>query len=329
MFADNYKRELLDAILDMLWKQWTHLGVAGQINDPDNTFVLDPEALLAFSSSYARYDQRLYDLIIDWLQLNGERINIPRLKAVLKNVTGTNKKSLGVMAGSIKLKKWQAFAQTLRPPAVNSMEALFLSISGTDNDFIPHPDETAIRYGFNRNRYTVSNKAVLSPMTNPGTLLLRLRGAFGLSARAEAILAMLNQEFCRVQDIADCGKYSWKTANDVLEELYTSGIVVTHDNSKRGRVYFLKAPEVMSSLFGTKKIVFPDWLTVFNAIDMICKVLNNPHLTEVSERTVMAEIASAFTKKINNRLHYCRIPKLSKFSVETIIDMPEIVRNLN
>ena len=329
MFANNYKKELLDAILEMLWKQWTHLGIAGHISDTENIYVLDPEALLVFSSFYARYDQRLFDLITDWLQRNGERINIPRLKAILKKSTITDKKSLGVMAGSIKSKKWQTFAKNLRLQKVEKTESLFLSMDGSNHEFVPHPDETALRYGFLRNRYIISNKVISPPAASTGTLLLRLRGAFGLSARAEAILAMLNQDFCRIQDIADCGKFSWKTASDVLEELYTSGIINTQDNTKRGRVYFLNAPQVVASLFGIRKVAFPDWHTVFNAIDTISQVFNNPHLSEVSERSVRAEIQSVFAKKINNQLHFCRIPELAKFSVDSISELPKIIRMLN
>ena len=71
MSVNKFKQELLNAILELLWKQWTLLGVAGQINAHDN-FVLDPEALLIFSAHFAKFDQRLYDLVIDWLQCNGE-----------------------------------------------------------------------------------------------------------------------------------------------------------------------------------------------------------------------------------------------------------------
>ena len=47
----KFKQELLNAILELLWKQWTQLGIAGQINANHN-FVLDPEALLIFSLKY-------------------------------------------------------------------------------------------------------------------------------------------------------------------------------------------------------------------------------------------------------------------------------------
>ena len=41
--------------------------------------AIDPEALLLFSTAVARHDARLFDEILDWLQLNGAWINLQRL----------------------------------------------------------------------------------------------------------------------------------------------------------------------------------------------------------------------------------------------------------
>lgn len=106
MSVNKFKSDLLDSILELLWRQWTQLGVAGAVNSKDD-WVLDPEALLIFSAHFARYDQRLYDLVIDWLQCNGESINLPRLKALLKRFDHADRKSLGFIAASVKSKKWQ------------------------------------------------------------------------------------------------------------------------------------------------------------------------------------------------------------------------------
>ena len=64
-FRDHF-REL---ILQFLWRQWSALGVAGYADGEDN-WVIDPEALLLFSLSISRYDQRLFDEILDWLTIN-------------------------------------------------------------------------------------------------------------------------------------------------------------------------------------------------------------------------------------------------------------------
>ena len=161
------------------------------------------------------------------------------------------------------------------------------------------------------------------------SLLLRLRGAFGMSARAEAILTMLHKEFCRIQDVADAGGFSWKAASDVLDELCTSGVAVTLDKNKRGRTYFLKDASAIRALFGVDTVKFPDWLTVFEMLSVVWMCINNPRLAEVSEKTVSGELQREFTQKINDRLQNCGIELLSKLTAESMLSLPEIVQTIN
>ena len=322
MSVNKFKQELLDSILELLWRQWTQLGVAGAINSKDD-WVLDPEALLIFSAHFARYDQRLYDLVIDWLQCNGESINLPRLKALLKRFDHADRKSLGFIAASVKSKKWQPLAKSLLPKD-SGVETMFFG-----NEFVPKPDEMALRYGLKRNQYVQSNKVMPFASTDNASLLLRLRGAFGMSARAEAILTMLNKEFCRIQDVADAGGFSWKAASDVLDELCTSGIAVTLDKNKRGRTYFLKDSNTMHKLFEIETVKFPDWLTIFDMLSVVWHCISNPRLAEVSERTAVGEIQREFAEKVNDRLQNCGITSLSKLTSESVLTLPESVHSLS
>ena len=322
MSVNKFKQELLDSILELLWRQWTQLGVAGAVNSKDD-WVLDPEALLIFSAHFARYDQRLYDLVIDWLQCNGESINLPRLKALLKRFDHADRKSLGFIAASVKSKKWQPLAKSLLPKD-SGVETMFFG-----NEFVPKPDETALRYGLKRNQYVQSNKVMPFASTGNASLLLRLRGAFGMSARAEAILTMLNKEFCRIQDVADAGGFSWKAASDVLDELCTSGVAVTLDKSKRGRTYFLKDTIAMHTLFGVSTVRFPDWLTIFDMLSVVWHCISNPRLAEVSERTAVGELQREFVEKVNDRLQNCGISSLSKLTSESVLTLPVILSALN
>ena len=322
MSVNKFKQELLDSILELLWRQWTQLGVAGAVNSKDD-WVLDPEALLIFSAHFARYDQRLYDLVIDWLQCNGESINLPRLKALLKRFDHADRKSLGFIAASVKSKKWQPLAKSLLPKD-SGVETMFFG-----NEFVPKPDETALRYGLKRNQYVQSNKVMPFASSGNASLLLRLRGAFGMSARAEAILTMLNKEFCRIQDVADAGGFSWKAASDVLDELCTSGVAVTLDKSKRGRSYFLKDSNTMHKLFEIETVKFPDWLTIFDMLSVVWHCISNPRFAEVSERTAIGELQREFAEKVNDRLQNCGIELLSKLTSESVLTLPESVHSLS
>ena len=73
-----FRDEYLELLLDFLWQEWSALGVAGQKKDPCR-HVIDPEALLLFTCSLGRYDQRLFDEVMDWLTTNGRFINVHAL----------------------------------------------------------------------------------------------------------------------------------------------------------------------------------------------------------------------------------------------------------
>ena len=77
-FRDDY----LEMLLRFLWREWTTLGVAGQERGALR-HVVDPEALLLFTCSLGRYDQRLFDEVLDWLTKNGRFLNVQRMKNIL------------------------------------------------------------------------------------------------------------------------------------------------------------------------------------------------------------------------------------------------------
>ena len=74
MLLTSFRREFHDRLLDLLWRQWTALGVTGQVS-PCKRTVLDPEALLLISCTVGRHDARLFDAMLEWLQVNG-RISV-------------------------------------------------------------------------------------------------------------------------------------------------------------------------------------------------------------------------------------------------------------
>lgn len=69
------------AALDLLWKQWTAVGVAGVATPPQQ--AIDLEALIAFSPYVASADPRLVDESTDWCARIGKTfISISRLRQI-------------------------------------------------------------------------------------------------------------------------------------------------------------------------------------------------------------------------------------------------------
>jgi hypothetical protein len=69
--------------VELLWKQWTALGVAGVVTPPKQ--AIDLEALIAFTPFVAPADPRLVEESIDWCARIGKSfISISRLRQILR-----------------------------------------------------------------------------------------------------------------------------------------------------------------------------------------------------------------------------------------------------
>ncbi len=331
MSAIEFRNRYFNALLDLVWRQWINLGVSGQMATSNFRYVYDPEMLLIFSAWFCRYEPRLYDLIIDWLRNNGAFINISRLKSLMKKVPWVDPASLGFMfrcAGESGDRRWKKLADELIPSESVSQQTLFLTIDGEANDFLKNKDENALQYGYLRSPYLASKKTTLFSSTAKGAFLLQLRGAFGLSARAEAILALLNKDVCKIQDIADISCFSWKSIQDVMAELCASSLVASQGGEKRGRYYFIKDPQAFLAVWGKENADFPDWKSVFNALAVVWQTVSNPKLAKLSEATFHSEIKRAFEDQIADSLLNAGISSLKFFSPKDISALPEIIAEI-
>ena len=121
------KSEILDKAVNLMWRQWSSLGVAGYEIIGDS-FVIDPEALLLFSSTFARHDARLFDEMLDWLNVNGAFLNIQRLQNIAKQYQLGDKRVIGAISAilsgrSANTLKWKKLVSPV--PFVKS-EHLFI-----------------------------------------------------------------------------------------------------------------------------------------------------------------------------------------------------------
>ena len=73
-FQDS-RSQLNQRMVDLLWHQWSSIGVAGYAR-PDDPRIIDPEALILATTRYGRYDSRLMDESMDWLMKFGNRISV-------------------------------------------------------------------------------------------------------------------------------------------------------------------------------------------------------------------------------------------------------------
>ena len=52
MSVENYKKALFDSIMNLLWRQWVALGVAGYSRESEKQYTLDPESRVLLCGAF-------------------------------------------------------------------------------------------------------------------------------------------------------------------------------------------------------------------------------------------------------------------------------------
>jgi hypothetical protein len=217
----NSSEGLRRSIVELLWRQWSALGVAGHVSQGGSPPV-DPEALVLFSTVFARHDARLFDEVADWLQQNGDWINLLRMARLQREHALGHGTVLGALAEHLMRRsshaKWKLFAK--RPPQIDPPTPLF--------PHLPAPsrlDEIFLRWGWLRAPLELRGLGKPPRPNNPAAFLLKLRALFGIQSRAEVLAWLLGHEAGHPAQIAREIGYFRGSVQNVLNELELSGHV--------------------------------------------------------------------------------------------------------
>jgi hypothetical protein len=244
MSLKSFRERFLETVLSFLWREWSVLGAAGGARAVDR-WAIDPEALLAYSQSFARYEPRLFDEILEWLVLNGRWIDLQRLRGIEKGRPEPHARLLGAVAEFLShtakgdRRKWMRLAQETGSPGASLEKALFLTKEGR-----PYPppkaaaDEFRVR-GFIRPPFFPRGSARSVPVGSACTIRFLLRALFGVGSRAECILYLLTHESGHPAEVARNLGISIRGVQDALIELSQSGLILTRVKGKRKTEYWL------------------------------------------------------------------------------------------
>jgi len=277
----NSKSELRDPLLRLLWRQWSALGVPGQL--AAGRAMIDPEALVLVSSAFARYDARLFDEMFDWLRTNGTWINVLRLTRLQKEHALGDASILAALAehlteDSANL-KWKTL---LKAEPANGASALFPHLA-----VLGRTDEKFARWGWLRP--PVERRGLSRPprADQPSTFLVKLRALFGRQSRAEVLAWLLSHEAGHPAQVARETGYFRGSVQNVLNELELSGHVQA---SRRGREKHFSAAKAQWRFLLTwtdePAAEFPRWLPwagLFSLVRRVHDVVERPDFEAYSE----------------------------------------------
>lgn len=147
----EFRNQYRENLLSFLWMQWPLLGVQGQQEAEDN-WVIDPEALLLFSCTMARHDPRLFDEVLDWLDVNGRFINVQHLQKILRKEEFSCRHVISAIAKLMSQRHQYLKWKTLATNIVNksSGESLFFLTDGKPMNLFGQFDPTFKQYGLLR-----------------------------------------------------------------------------------------------------------------------------------------------------------------------------------
>lgn len=205
----SYSDRVKALALDMTWSLWAELGVSGWARHHHDV-VIDLEPLIIATSSLGHLDARLLDESLDWCVTNTRFISAVRLRNLLPSFDQTTRKAFGRFSATVRKNRpasWPGDGQPLR-------------FSATGRSSIP---ETGLR---------------------PALLQLRLRGIFGVSARAEIIRRMMpepDRPF-GIAELAMFTAYGKDNIADALDMMSVAGLIARNVMTTAGNVGVFTLP---------------------------------------------------------------------------------------
>jgi DNA-binding MarR family transcriptional regulator len=288
---NEFRTLYLDKLLSFLWRQWFALGVAGYGDTEDNR-VIDPEALLLFTFSIGRYDARLFDEVLDWLNTNGDFINIQRLKMIIRQEQFIGQSILPAVAELISQRhntlKWKGLIENTKQ--INSKESLFFLKDGKPMEQYGAPEPIFSKHGFNRGEIELKGKTQPVRTMHTTGLLFKLRALFGINARSEIILYLVTHDAAHPSLIAREIYYSQKTVQDTLVDMVKSGLILIRPVG-REKQYRLKTEDWVNFLgYKGERLQWVNWALLLKALEEIWLKLNQKELTGLNPIAQSSEL---------------------------------------
>lgn len=315
---NEFKDKLLNRTLDILWMHWTTLGVSGRSTNWSSS-PIDPEALLLFSATAARYDARLFDAILDWITRNQRFINVARLHRIGKSEVFSGHQAIKAMVSTASTLdarlKWDRILK-LKSPDPPEPDPFFFDLNGNAIPVVGQPDSHFLREGFLREEY--KSRDVTDPFNPdfPGNLILKLRAFFGVNARCEIIQFLLLNPSGSPRALARNCYYLPGTIIKAMSEMEQSGILRSHIDGRLRRYEFNSARDWQSLLIGDDtSLNWIVWPCIFSVLDQVIVFLESHGGTNKTDLELASSLRRIVAKGMEKQLvrsGFPDVPELTK-----------------
>ncbi len=260
---------LLDRLLELAWRQWTAIGLAG--TRASRSVLVDPEALALATFEVARSDARLFDEALDWLTSNSSLIDVARLRRLARVGTSHQRRLLGVAA---RLAGLHGAGPTLRrlpdedfiareSSADYGEQTLFTSSEGQPLLLPGQPNDPLFREaGYLRVPVELRALSRTPDVALPACLRFRARALVGIGARAEVLTYLWTHEWAHGREIAARSAYGQAPVAEYLSVLAQGGLA---ERRVEGRRILYRLCEALRGA-AEEPPLYVDWVTVWPAL---------------------------------------------------------------
>ena len=287
----EFNQLLRDNLIEVLWKQWTTLGVVSNVQKEKN-WVIDIEALLVSTFILGNYDKRLFSASMEWLIKNGEWVNTSRLNRMGKDFILSIKNIYQ------------------EPFPTDTIVTLLDHFKKGNKKGIKERYSLMIREAIpNKYREILENfkvRGIISEpvMEEPVLLQLFFRGLFGINARVEVMIYLLSKESGNSLSISKEISYDQKIIYRILEDWVKTGQL----EKRRREGYYLKTRKEWLNLLNIQKMPeYINWVKVFSTLPKMVTAFStepwskNKYMASSFFRDIQEEI-KPIAKSLNIKL---------------------------
>jgi len=296
----EFRDEYLELMLNFLWRQWSQLGVFGEVTHQDN-WVIDPEGLLLITLEFGRYEPRMFDEVVDWLVINGKWLNVQRLNNIIRDDCNYNRPILSAVAEILavhdKSAKWRRVSKHLKAELIDRNAAMddqpfFFFKDGKPIPVLSKIDETFKKYGFLRSPISRRGLSKEIQTHSPTNLWFKLRALFGVNLRADIIAYLITHDSAHPRRVAREVVFSQPRVRTTMAELTVSGLVwVKH--TKREKHYWINREywwDVLNPTPHGNIPIWVNWVSLFRGLLQIWRRLSEPDIESLSQYMRQSEL---------------------------------------
>jgi hypothetical protein len=307
MKAETLRAEVVTALQEHAWDQWSQLGISGATPTHREERAADPEALLLFTLEIGRTDPRLFDEVLDWLALNEPLMSVHRLRNLCANSTDRAlvDAALDWTAGARHRKQPSASAKQSGNPA--ELQTLFPGIPKPTPAF----DPAFARHGLARAPAMRSGKSQPPRLQAPINFAFRLRRLLGVGVRAEVVRALLTIRAPRLpaKIIGASAGFAQRNVREGLTQLHEAGVVDVASVADE-RYYSIESNDWATLLRLQAAPNLPlhyDWIPAYRALTAIARRLQQPGIDDLTP-FLRASQARTLTDEVGPDLQLAGVP---------------------